>query len=103
MYWKIRVLPAPVLAPGLMGLGEKLFLAPARTGVVARDTSGTPRASMTGAAPSSTTLTPPTNPSTEPASFSVSARLVAAWKRSSACTRLSFRPHTPPWLLTMLK
>ena len=53
-------------------------------------------ASRIGAPPSSTTLRLPAKAITWPTSLSVSERLVAAWKRSSACTRVSLRPHTPP-------
>jgi hypothetical protein len=80
-------------------LGEKLFLAEPRGSVVASETSATPLASMMGAPPSSTTVRLPAKAMTWPASFSVSDRLVAAWKRSSAWTSLSLRPQTPPVLL----
>ena len=63
---------------------------------MAREMSAMPFASITGAPPSSTTLVLPTKAITWPASFSVSLRLVAVWKRSSAVTSVSLRPHTPP-------
>ena len=55
------------------------------------------------ARPLSTTLKPPTNPSTDDDSRCASARFWPASSRSSAVSSTSCRPQTPPWLFTYSK
>ncbi len=80
-----------------------MFFALIRGSVVASEKSAMPFCAMMGAPPSSTTLRLPAKATTWPESLSVSVRLVADWKRSSACTRVTLRPHTPPLELMYAK
>ena len=97
-------MPLPAPGSGSIGLGEKLFLAAdARRGGRRARRRRRPWRRSPGRRRRRRPWCCPRRRCTWPASFSVSARLVADWKRSSAVTRVSLRPHTPPALLTMLK
>ena len=100
-YCRIRT---ELLPPSSTSIGtvEKLFGERIMASEMASPVSTMLVPAMDWAAPSSTTVVPPTNPSTWLLSLSVSDLLVPDWSRSSAVTRVSLRPHTPPVALTKL-
>ena len=85
---------------GLSGLGEKLFGSRAASEPIESETRGMFVPLRTWAPPLSTTVFSPTKASTSLDNRCVSERFVPASSRSSAVTSSSWRPHTPPVLLT---